>query len=66
MAALIASPVAYFIMTGWLNNYADHIGITAQPFLLSMLILGAVTLLLIGLQTIKVAFANPVKSLRTE
>lgn len=65
-AALIAFPLAYVVMNNWLNNYAYHIGISAQPFLLAMLILGTVTLMLIGLQTLKAAFSNPVKALRTE
>jgi putative ABC transport system permease protein len=64
IAALIAFPVAWFIMNSWLNNYAAHIRISPQPFLLSMLMLVTVTLLLIGLQTIKAALSNPVKSLR--
>ncbi|MBL0355875.1 MAG: ABC transporter permease [Chitinophagaceae bacterium] len=65
-AALVAFPLAYLIMNKWLNNYAYHISISAQPFVLALLLLGAVTLLLIGLQTLKAAFANPVKALRTE
>ena len=65
-AALIAFPMAYLVMNKWLNNYAYHISISAQPFLLAMLILGTVTLMLIGLQTLKAAFSNPVKALRTE
>lgn len=66
IAAFIACPVAYLIMRNWLNNYVYHIALTAQPFGLSVFTLVAVTLLLISLQTIKAAIANPVKSLRTE
>ena len=66
VAAAVASPLAYFIMNNWLNNYASHISISPQPFVLSIILLAVVTLLLIGLQTLKAALANPVKSLRTE
>jgi putative ABC transport system permease protein len=66
VAAIIASPVAYVIMNNWLNNYASHISITVQPFALSIFALAFITLILITIQTIKTAFTNPVKSLRTE
>jgi putative ABC transport system permease protein len=66
IAAVIACPIAYFIMQGWLNNYASKITITAQAFIWPIAILGAVTLLLIVLQTLKAAMANPVKNLKSE
>ncbi|MDQ6761684.1 MAG: ABC transporter permease [Bacteroidota bacterium] len=66
IAGVVALPLAYIIMSKWLQNYAYRINITAQPFLLSVLVLGFVTALLICIQTIKAALANPVKSLRTE
>jgi putative ABC transport system permease protein len=66
IAAIVACPVAYIIMDQWLQSYAYRIHINAQPFLLSVLILGFVTALLIGIQTIKAALSNPVKNLRTE
>jgi putative ABC transport system permease protein len=66
IAAIIACPIAYFIMQGWLNNYASRINITAEPFVWPTVILGAVTLLLITLQTLKAAIANPVKNLKSE
>jgi putative ABC transport system permease protein len=66
IAAVVACPIAYYIMQGWLNNYASRINITAQPFIWPIAILGAVTLLLITLQTLKASMANPVKSLKSE
>ncbi len=66
LAALVACPIAYWIMNKWLNNYASHIILSATPFVFAVVTLGAVTLLLIGAQTIKAAIVNPVKSLRTE
>lgn len=66
IAAVIACPLAYLVMNNWLNNYAYHINISPKPFALSIIALTVITLLLIGLQTIKSAIANPVKSLRTE
>ena len=66
IAGIIACPLAYIIMQKWLQAYAYRINITAQPFILSVLVLGLLTTLLICLQTIKAAIANPVKSLRAE
>lgn len=66
IAGIIACPVAYLVMSKWLQAYAYRIDITAQPFLLSLFVLGLVTAVLICLQTIKAALANPVESLRTE
>ncbi|MEP6950279.1 MAG: ABC transporter permease, partial [Ginsengibacter sp.] len=65
-AAIVACPIAYLLMDNWLKAYAYRIDITAQPFLLSVLILSFITALLIGIQTVKSALSNPVKSLRTE
>ncbi|MEO8111728.1 MAG: ABC transporter permease [Ginsengibacter sp.] len=66
IAVAIACPLAYFIMRHWLNDYAYRVNITALPFIISILCLGFITALLICLQTIKAATANPVKSLRSE
>jgi putative ABC transport system permease protein len=65
-AGIVACPVAYVIMKGWLNDYAYRISITAQPFLFATFGLGLITALIIIIQTIKAAAANPVNSLRTE
>lgn len=65
-AGIVACPVAYVIMKGWLNDYAYRISITAQPFLIATLGLSFITAMIISIQTIKAAAANPVKSLRTE
>ena len=66
IAGIFACPVAYIVMKYWLNDYAYRIDITAIPFLISILILGVITSILIILQTIKTALTNPVNSLRRE
>ncbi|MGN6355367.1 MAG: ABC transporter permease [Parafilimonas sp.] len=66
IAAIVACPLAYMIMHGWLQGYAYRINVTATPFIISIICLGLITALLICIQTIKAAIANPVKSLRTE
>jgi putative ABC transport system permease protein len=66
IAALVACPLAYFLMQHWLNDYAYKIAITLNPFITSIVILAIITTLLIVMQTIKAALTNPVKSLRNE
>jgi putative ABC transport system permease protein len=66
IAGLIACPIAWFIMHGWLSDYAYRISLTATPFIISIAGLGLITALLITIQTIKAGTDNPVKSLRTE
>ncbi|WP_214071700.1 ABC transporter permease [Mucilaginibacter sp. dw_454] len=64
IAGIVACPLAYIIMTHWLDSYASRINITPLPFLITMGLLTVLTAILIGLQTVKAALANPVNSLR--
>lgn len=66
IAGLVACPLAWYMMQRWLDNYATRISLGPAPFVLAVLALTAVTAVLISLQTLKAALANPVKSLRSE
>lgn len=66
VTALVACPLAWFIMKQWLNNYAARVSITPDPFIISMMALGSVTLLLIVLYTARTALINPAKSLKAD
>jgi len=66
LAGLIASPLAYLIMQRWLNDYATRITITPWPFVTAIICLGIVMAILIVVQTVRAALANPVKSLKTD
>jgi putative ABC transport system permease protein len=66
VAGLVACPVAYFLMQQWLNDYATRVDITIVPFIMAMIFLATVTALLIVIQTIRTAIANPVNALRSE
>jgi putative ABC transport system permease protein len=65
-AGLVASPVAYWIMTRWLSDYATRIPITPWPFVVAVGCLAFVMIVLIAAQTLRAATANPVKSLKVE
>jgi ABC-type antimicrobial peptide transport system permease subunit len=66
VAALIAFPVAWFAMHRWLQDYAYRISINVWVFVLASLLAVIIALFTVSFQAIKVAIANPVKSLRAE
>ncbi len=66
IATVIAIPVIYFMASRWLNNYAFHIHLSWLIFVIPPLLLLAISLITISLQSIKAAMANPVKSLKTD
>jgi putative ABC transport system permease protein len=66
LAAMIAFPVAWWLMNDWVHNFAYNVGVSWWIFLLAALIAVGVALLTVSFQAIKAAIANPVKSLRTE
>jgi putative ABC transport system permease protein len=64
IASIIACPLAYAIMHQWLSDYAYRINMSFTPFITSIGLLTMITAVIIVLQTIRAAFANPVKSLK--
>jgi putative ABC transport system permease protein len=66
LAFVIATPIVWYLINQWLQNFAFHIKIgwwlLAIPGVSMLLIVFAT----ISFQTIRAAFANPIKSLRTE
>ncbi|MBO9682799.1 MAG: FtsX-like permease family protein [Flavisolibacter sp.] len=66
VATVIATPLAYWAMNKWLQDFAYRTSISWWIFAacgFAMLLIAIVTL---SMQTVKAALANPVKSLRTE
>lgn len=66
IAFLIAAPIAWWLMSSWLDDFAYRIQLNA-----GILILGGVLVLLVALltvvsQSLRAALMNPVKSLRSE
>lgn len=66
IAFLIATPLAWWAMDKWLQNFAYRTSISWWIFLASGISVIIVSLITLSVQTIKAAIANPVKSLRTE
>jgi putative ABC transport system permease protein len=66
ISCVIASPVALYFISGWLQKYDYRISIGPGVFILSGIMAIIITLFTISFQSIKSALANPVKSLRSE
>jgi ABC-type antimicrobial peptide transport system permease subunit len=66
IAAIIAFPVAWWVMHKWLNDFAYRVDIGWWVFVVAGIAALLIALLTISFQSIKAAIANPVKSLRTE
>lgn len=63
---VLASPVAYYLMNGWLSSFSYRIDLGWDKFLLAFVLTLFVSLLTISFQTVKAALSNPVRSLRDE
>jgi putative ABC transport system permease protein len=66
LSFLVASPLAWYFMNNWLQNFAYK-----APFSIWIVIVGwsiafGIAFLTISIQAVKVALTNPVKNLRTE
>ena len=66
ISLLIASPLAWYCMRQWLQNYEYRTGISWWIFAASGAGALVITLLTVSFQSIRAALMNPVKSLRTE
>ncbi|UBM57294.1 ABC transporter permease [Marinilongibacter aquaticus] len=66
LASLVASPIAWYLMNRWLQNYTYHTEIGWWIFVAAAFATLTITLLTVSYQSIKTALMNPVKSLRSE
>ena len=66
IAVLIASPLAWWAMHKWLQDFPYRITISTWIFVFTGIAALLIAFLTVGFQTVKAALMNPVKSLRTE
>ncbi|RAJ80351.1 FtsX-like permease family protein [Chitinophaga dinghuensis] len=66
IAIAIASPIAWYYTSNWLNGYHYHIAFPWWVFGAAGAVAILITLVTISIQTISAALANPVKSLHAE
>ncbi len=66
IAVLVASPLAWYAMNKWMQNFAYKTAITWHVFALTTVVAVFIAFATISFKAIKAALSNPVKSLRTE
>jgi ABC-type antimicrobial peptide transport system permease subunit len=66
IAFVIASPIAWYLMYKWLQDFAYKIDISWTIFVLGGVSSLLIALITVSFQAVKAALANPVKTLRTE
>jgi ABC-type antimicrobial peptide transport system permease subunit len=66
IALLTASPIAWYLMRGWLENFAYTVNISWDTFLMAGVIAAVIALATVSHLAVRAAFSNPVKSLRSE
>jgi putative ABC transport system permease protein len=66
ISLFIAIPIAWWVMNNWLQDFAYRISIQWWVFVMAGILAIGIALSTVGLQALRAALANPVKSLRTE
>lgn len=66
LSLIIAIPVGWWLMNKWLQDFSYRVSVGWEIFAIASLLIVMIALLTICFQAIKVAVANPVKSLRNE
>ncbi len=63
---LISFPVVWYFGNEWLTGFAKHASVDVTSFVAALVFALTITLLTIGIQTVKAALMNPAKALRYE
>jgi len=66
ISCFMASPLALYFLSGWLQKYDYRISISPFVFIMAGISAIVITIITISFQSIKAALANPVKSLKME
>lgn len=66
VAIVIATPLTWYLMNQWLQDFAYKIDIEWWVFVLAGAVAVGIALLTVSFQSVKAALMNPVKSLRSE
>ena len=66
VAVIIGVPIAWYMMDGWLSDFAFRIEMSWTTFLISAVILFGIAALTVFFQVLKAVGANPVETLKDE
>ena len=66
ISVIVAIPIAYFLMNGWLQNFVYNVGLAWWVFVLSVGLVTLLTVITVGYESLKASLANPVDVIRYE
>lgn len=66
ISILVASPISWYVMDNWLDDYEYHIQISWWVFAVVAALTLGIAFVTVSFQSIRAALADPVKSLRSE
>ncbi len=66
VATVIAAPIAYYFINVWLSDFAYHVDINVGVFILVGFLAFIVSIMVVTIQSVKAATANPAETLRRE
>ena len=66
VSSIIATPIAWNIVSRWLEQFTERIDITPWMFILTCIIISLITLITITIQNYRAATSNPIENLKTE
>jgi ABC-type antimicrobial peptide transport system permease subunit len=65
-SVVIASPIAFYIASNWLQSFKYRVPMGATVFLATAVVAILIAVVTVSFQAVKAAMTNPVKSLRSE
>ena len=66
VAFIVAAPVGWWLSNGWLQSFAEHTSIHWWLFPMAFVLVSAIVITTVVIQSWRVATANPVESIKTE
>jgi predicted permease len=66
ISIVIATPIAWYAMHKWLEDFAYHISLSAWYFIAGGILALLIAIITVSAQSVKAATSNPAKSLRTD
>lgn len=66
VAFFISAPISWFLMNSWLTDFPYRINIGIDVFIITIILACLAALATVSFQSIKAAFENPVKALKSE
>lgn len=66
ISSLIAWPIAYYLMNGWLQNFAYKVDLNVFPFIIASVLALLIATFTVGTQVVKSANTNPAQAIRYE